>query len=72
MSSTQYTADYAMAYSIMKFIGYSTATFSFLLKLSKRFPVRGTIGWAYIRVINNPLQELVAKKGGGCILGGIF
>ena len=25
------------------------------------------IGWAYFRVINDPLQQLVMKKGGGCI-----
>ena len=31
------------------------------------------IGWAYFRVTNYPLQQLVAKKGGGRIFeGGVF
>ena len=28
------------------------------------------MGWAYFRVINDPLQQLVAKKGGGRIFEG--
>ena len=27
-------------------------------------------GWAYFRVINDPLQQLVSKKGGGRIFEG--
>ena len=53
----QYTADYAMAYNIMKFIANSYSS-AFLFEL---------IGWAYFRVINDPLQQHVAKKGGGRI-----
>ena len=60
------TADYAMAYNIMKFIGISTAIASLhFLVQPVQYSSAFLIGWAYFRVINDPLQQLVMKKGVG-------